>query len=476
MLAYKTETQQGKMLRISCSDSRELITSQYDDALAFLIQPTDKDMAVVFHIDAFVDDITSLMPKDLSKKVKDGGRVFTTDKRKLYYQPNRMFGVNHTNIYGLNRYSDDKIDDCQELLSLAKKVVKAYETFGVKVNKLSSPIAVYSQNLDNLDYPRACDLPDSAFPMLEKCGDTMTREWRDVFTLGHFEAEEISDYDVVACYPSIVAELPDISNATFFESNTMPDNYFWGVMYGKLRIDKPVSPFICQEKNCYPIGEWYDTITTDELWLLRKYEIGDFTMEQGSFFLLPEVYGYPFKATMNKLYKQRSSRDELVSKIAKGISVGLIGKLAERYEERLGDNCNPIYSKMATSRAMVKVASFIYHNNIESSIVSVLVDGFLATKRLPIKNKKEMGSWKINDPPMPALVLSLEYQWQGDKRPAYQTYETMMGMIKDNPNKPNYDIVDINLIHYNRKFEKLPKTGRELISDKYYSTPYEINN
>ncbi len=472
MLAYKTEAQQGKMLRISCSDGRELVTNQYDDALAFLLLPTE--MAVVFNIDEFVNDIASLMPKDLSKKVRDGGRVFTPNKRKLYYQPNRVFGINHINTYGISRYFDDKIDDCQELLALAKKVIKAYETFGVEVTKLSSPIAVYSQNLDALDYPRACDLPDTAFPMIEKCGDTMTREWRDVFTLGHWEGDEISDYDVVACYPSIVAELPDISNATFFESNTMPDNYSFGIMYGKLRIDKPVSPFICQEKNCYGTGEWLDTITSDQLWLLRKYKIGDFSMEQGSFFLLPEVYGYPFKATMDKLYKQRSSKDELVSMIAKGISVGLIGKLAERYEERLGDNCNPIYSKMATSRAMVKVASFIYHNHIESSIVSVLVDGFLATKRLPIQNKKIMGSWKLN-PPLPSLVLSLEYQWQGEKRPAYQTYETMMEMIKANPNKPNYDIVDINLIHYNRRFGKLPKTGGELLSEKYFSTPYEIN-
>ncbi len=472
MLSYRAEGQQGKMLRICCSDGRNIITDQWEEALAFLLQPTD--MGIVWNVDEFVDAITSIMPKDLAKKVKQGGRVITPDNRKLYYQPNRMFGINYINFYSLQRYSDERIDDPTKLLELADKVTKAYETFGVEVTTLSSPIGVYSQIMDSLNFPRACDLPDNAFDLIQKCSEVSQREWRDVYKLGHFEADEISDFDVVACYPSIVAKLPDISHATFFESKTMPDKYSWGLLYGKLRIDKDVSPFICQERNCYGKGEWPDLITSEQLWLLEKYELGSFNMEQGWFFLLPKIYGYPFKATMERLYKQRDSDNPIVSKIAKAISVGLVGKFAERHADGLGDNFNSIYSKMATSRCMVKVASFIYKNHCENDLVSVLVDGFMATKRLALENKKKMGSWRIN-PSLPALVLSLEYQWQGEKRPAYQTYKSMIELIKRNPNKPNYGDVDMNLIQRSRNFAELPHTGGELLASKYHSIPFEIH-
>ena len=473
MLAYLIE-QQGHSLKLSCSDNRELVTNQYDDALAFLLEPCG-EFAVTYNLDAFVDSLVSIMPKALAAKVKEGGRVFTPENRKLYYQTGRVFGINHIDFYGLNRYSEEPLTNCQKVLELAEKVVEAYHEIGIKdVTRLTSPVALYSQVLDSIPYPRACDLPESAFPMLEACTPIMSREWRQVYQLGRWNAYQISDYDLTAAYPAQMAQLPDISKAHFFSSKTMPDKYSWGVLTGQLKITKPVSPFICKEKGVYGIGEWPDTITTEQLRFLRASSVGDFTMESGEFFLLPKSYGYPFKPTMESLYNSRESDNPLVSKIAKGIAVGIGGKLAEIYEDRLGDNFNSIYALMTTSRCMLTVGSFIYNHHIEDDVVSVLVDGFMATGiRLPVVNRKVMGTWKINEP-LPALVASLEYQWQGNKRPNYKTYDEMIAAIREHPDRSYFEGVDLNLLSHNRNFTKLPRTGKELLENKYRSEPYEV--
>lgn len=469
ILAYNVTKKDNKLF-LTCSDGRTLNTDKWDEVACFLLMPTE--MALVWQIDKFVDDITSTLPVDVKNKVLQGGRVYTPDNRKVFYAPNRMFGINQVDVYSLSRYANEKIDDAVELLKLGEKVIRAYKQFGIEATRLSSPVAVYGEVLNNLSFPRACDLPDSAFGLTQACAKVMTREWRELFSIGYFTDDENSDYDIVAGYPSIVAKLPDISGAKFFKSKIMPDQYSWGEMYGKLKIVKPISPFVYQPKNCYPIGEWEDSISTDQYWLLKKWGIGDFTMEYGNFFTLPKYYDYPFKEMMERLFALRQNDDELISKIAKGISVGIWGKFAEVHEKnKLGDQFNSIYARMTTSRCMVKTADFIYRNSLDP--ISVLVDGVLATNRIALNDSKGMGAWRMNEP-MPALVLSLLFQWQGDKKPANMTYSQVMELINKSPDNYLYGEVDINLLNYSREFQELPKTGGELISKTYNSKPYEI--
>lgn len=440
-------------------------------------------MAVVYHLDKFVKTIASIMP-DATRKLltNEGGRVFLPDNTKLYYQFGRMFGVTYreeVNFYGLSRYSDTPIDNPTELVDLAHRVVAALETFGCQVTKLTSPIAVYSQALNRLSFPRVCDLPSNALDMIIQCATIMTQEWRQVYTLGHWDASQISDYDLNAGYPSIIMNLPDIHAAKFFSTDSMPSEYSWGVLLGRLRIDKPVSPFMYQGNDtadCCPRGSWNRLITTDQLWLLRRWGIGDFELANGWFFQLPKVFAYPFKQTMERLYQARDNPNELITKCAKAISVGIWGKLAERYNNgKLGDNYNSIYALMTTSRCMVKVADFIYRNKLENDVVSVMVDGTLATKKLPIVNRRVMGTWRMNEPSN-ALVLSTLYQWLSDKRPGNMTYPEIMALIKANPKLSCYGDVDFNLLDHNRKFERLPKNGGDLIANKYHSEPHEVKD
>jgi hypothetical protein len=286
----------------------------------------------------------------------------------------------------------------------------------------------------------------------------MTREWREVYQIGHWNKGEIFDYDISSAYPSLIANLPDIRIANYFSSRTLPDKYSWGLLKGKLNITAKVSPF--------PKDDLPDLITTEQLWLLKRWKLGTFEMEQGWFFEAFGKYSYPLRETMISLYNAKQSEDKLVALIAKGISVGVYGRLAQRYDEgRLGDDFNSVYALLTTSRCAIKVCDFIYRHGMENDVISVTVDGTLTTKRVNVEGNG-MGSWRLNEP-TPALVLSILYQWLGDKKPADMKYEDIIKLIKERPDSSVYGDIDLNLIEHNGNF---PKTGRELLEHHTLAT------
>lgn len=473
MLAY-VATKRGKLVEIICSDGQSITTNSWSDLVTYLLKPTD--MGVVWNIDQFAEVVCSLgIPHGLDA-FDDKGRFFLPDGTKLYYQSNRVFGVTYgrqeVNFYGLQKYSDTEITDAIELLFLGVKVLHAYRELGIDVRRLSSPVACFP--LEDVPYPRACDLPDTAFDLLEATIPTMSREWRDVYKLGHWNADEVSDYDIHSAYPSIMAGLPDISRAKYFTATEIPKHFSWGEMTGKLKITKPISPFIHEPTESYPTGEWTDSITTDQLWLLRRWGIGEFQMEKGHFLILPEKTTLPFKQTMESLYQARDTENPIAARIAKAISVGIGGKLAQRFEKgKLGADFNSIYARMVTSRCMVKVADFIYRNCMEKSVVSVMVDGCLSEKRIELPNQKVMGTWRRN-PDSPFLVASMLYQWGSDKHPDGRYYSEVVEDMRKRPRMSFYGDIDLNLMDSTRNFAKRPRTGKDLLENKYCSEPIAV--
>ncbi len=474
MLAY-TVTPRYKDLLFSCSDGREQLISTWEDAVTFCLMPCE--FAVVYSVDDFVSQFSKLLPKDLAKKLAEGGRVILPDTTRLFYEPSRMFAVTYAgkevNFFGLSRYSETPVETTQGLLELGQKVIEAYKVFGITPTKLSSPVAVFAERLSELDFPRACDLPDSAMDMINLASEHMTEEWREVFKLGHWNEGETSDADLCAGYPSLIAKLPDISDATFFESDTMPDRYSYGLLIGDLEVIRNVSPF--QDANGIHFkGLKRDfTISTDGLWLINRYG-GNFTLKHGLFIDIPHPYQYPFRETMEHLYLMRDYPDKLVSDIAKGISVGIYGMLTQRYPKgdgwKLGDNFNSIYGRMVTDRCSLRVADLIYRHELENRVINITVDGLLTEGNLDIPTEKHFGQWRLNER-TPALVLSQLYAWHGDKHPNGLYYPEMIDLIKKNPRSSVFGGVDLNLLEYSRNFPARPRNGNDLLTRKFESQP-----
>jgi hypothetical protein len=275
-----------------------------------------------------------------------------------------------------------------------------------------------------------------------------------------------------SCYPSLMSRLPDISSAKFFESDIMPDSdeYSWGEMVGDLTLKYDVTPFgfVGKKDNI--------SITSDQLWLVNKYSWGDFTLKHGYFLKLPNYYRMPFKDIMVKLYQTRQNDSPIIARISKAIANGIGGKLVLRYDSgELSDTYNCIYGRMITTRASTKLADKIWRMGLQSSVISVLVDGFLAeTKGLNINElDKGMGSWKVNSDTA-FIVASLLNQWdsKNTKHPNGQVYDEIMATINKNPRSSiiGHD-VDLNLMSHNRMYKKLPHTGKELLDNKYTSKP-----
>ncbi len=477
MLAYKAE-RQGNSVLLSCSDDRQELLSTWSNLITSLLSPTN--LAVVYNLDNFVKTILSIFPNSVQKELGSGGRSYCPDMTKLFYQPSRMFAITYagreTSFYGLSRYSETQIDNPKELLTLGQKVIKAYNIFGITPTKLSSPVSVFSEKLETLPFPRACDLPDSALGMIDIASQHMTEEWREVFKLGHWQADEISDLDICAGYPSLIAKLPDISNAQFYESDTLPNKYSYGILIGELEVIRDVSPFQ-DENGIHYKGLKEQVITTDGLWLIKKWG-GNFTLKHGWFFNLPSKNNHPFKETVEQLYLMRDCPNTLIGSIAKQISVGIYGMLAQRYQKdkgegwKLGMNFNSIYAKMITDRCSLKVADFIYRNSLDSMVINITVDGFLTEGKLYILTEKNFGSWRINES-SPALVASQLYAWHGDKHPNRKYYPEMIKLIKKNPKHSVYANVDLNLLEHTRIFQQSPRNGNDLLTQKYNSQPLD---
>lgn len=473
LLAYTASTD-GREIILSCSDGKQLVVSDWSNAITFLLAPCD--MAVVYDLDDFVRTFALLLPKNLGKKLLEGGRIILPDNTRLFYQPARIFAITYVNevsFYGLRRYSEAQVNTPCELLKLGQRVIEAYKILGMIPTKLSSPVAVFSEYLSGLDFPRACDLPDNALPMTILASEHMTEEWREVFKLGYWDKGEVSDIDLTASYPSFIAKLPDLSHAEFFESDTMPEYYSFGIMLGDLEVVRNVSPF--QDVNGIHFkGVKKDfMITTDALWILAKWG-GTFHYKYGWFLKYKYDCDKPFQDTMQHLYNMRDYPDELVSDIAKQISVGIYGMLAQRYDTakgwKLGENFNSIYAYMVTSRCALYVAHLIYRDKLDDRVINITVDGLLTEGQVDISTQKYFGHWRLNEQ-TPALVASQLYAWHNDKHPNGKYIDEMIDTIRGIANSAILDGMDLNLLEYSRNFPNRPRTGNDLLNRKFQSCP-----
>lgn len=471
VLAYTAE-KQGDNVSFTCSNGEKLITANWYDAITFLLESCQ--YAVVYQIDSFTELFCSLLPKQARDKLAEEDRVVLDNGEKIFYSAGRQLSIgygwrgnerNEVDLYGLSRYTDKEITDVQELIELWEDVVSAFCFFDIVPQKLASPIGVYEECLDAIPFARACDLPNSADPMLDKSSGIAWEEWRGLYKLGHWNAEEVSDLDISSAYPSLIAQLPDLRGSTFFTSETMPDRFTWGLLDGEVEIKA--------DHTYFPMGKYPAVITTGQLRQIRQYKWGYFKLNKGYFIKIPSNPAYPFKEVMANLYEARQSDNELVGRIAKAISVGIGGKFNSRYGNKVGRNYQPIYAKMITSGCEMKVASLIWDKALQDRLISVTVDGVLVESDKPMAiSENGMGSWRVNKP-SPFLVLSLLYQWGNEKHPDGHYYPEITQMIKDNPDTSIYGDLDFNLLEYDRHFEKLPKTGGELLANKYGSKPIE---
>jgi len=222
----------------------------------------------------------------------------------------------------------------------------------------------------------------------------------------------------------------------------------------------------------------------------------------------------PFQEPMDKLlaYKERTG---LQSALAKRMSVGIYGKLLEERQDAFGPHFNPCWGVEISTQVRLKVAEFLYENDIGpgnnegyQALLHISVDGCLLSE--PVKGFKDTkiprsqnGQWRLASI-TPAIVVSSGLVFYADKKPKGLSFDVVLEMLKEHPRVGHYEkrlkrrltladalardelenigkevemtssIDFYKLSVVDRDFSKLPKSGGQLLNNKYKSKPRRI--
>ena len=484
----------GNKIFIADSRGEDTLDNKLGKLLEFLLEDYDEPgnnqsyIKCVWDLHKFSELLFKLMGDDGQKLLMEGGKVRLGDF-KLFYVPTKILGITckvrekikgnfyqenvyEANIYGLRQYYPNaKPETVYDVAGLGYDLLATFGRMGLYPSKLTSPVGVYEECvLRKMRLPTIFDAPDYALDAYEYAAQIMDREWRTVYQVGHWK--EAYDFDIGAAYPSEAMKLVDMKGCAYHHSNSVMHNFDWAVFKGEVTIDAPISPILDKE-GIARVGTREDYITSDDLAFINKWGIGSFKM-QDAWYLKFNSGACPLSYSMKRLFDWRGG-GSLREHLAKMISVGIIGKFQEEHNGGYGDYYNPIFATMITSRVRLKVADFIYRNKLQDNLISVMVDGCLTDKLVQVGKQRAMGEWRLNEP-SPALVMSIGYQFTGDKKPAGISYGDMVSAIKEHPTRQEYLGVYMGNLERRRQFDKLPKTGGQLLGNKYQSKPLEVVN
>lgn len=510
----------GDAVCIHTSTGVKRTSVNVDDLLKFLRYSASQTIRVMWNLDDTIAPILRKLPSEILERLSRFDENLEYKGHELYYLPERMFRVGKSRFYGIRDFwgaHTNYVPTITETYKLACELLTTLDKIGLpNPRKLTSPIAVFEDSEWGRSVyatlPKGYQLPENCHEILEYASKADGKDWVSNHYVGHFNEGEIFDYDISSCYPSIACHLPDIKDLELWKATILGDkelNATMGVVRGKftLNTESPnshCSPIICAigDLQGNPLGqlpEGYYMLA--EVNFILNNNLGTFKLRDG-WFANPRTDKRPFKEIMEALYNKRAI-SPLASSITKSIANSLIGKLIEtKVSGEYGQLRNDLYHAQITAGARIMVAEFLLNHHVQyNELVCVQTDGVKLTRNIQLE-KNGMGSW-VNKGSNPTLLLSPFKVYSADAKPYRLTYTDVMNMINEHPLSQRYiktikhtltlvqairqhndptkvgEIIDmpdsIDLIalelEQNRKYPRLPKTGRALLDNKYSSKP-----
>ena len=452
-----------------------------------------------------------------------------SDPHELYYYPGRIFRVGKARFYGLKDFWGGTAEQESSLETVQGNAEELYSTLtriGLKrpdnqpIRKLTGAISVFEDSeWGKRIYeilPKDWDIPEEALELLEYASRADGREWVSNHQIGGWQENEIWDYDIRSCYPSVACTLPDMRGMTYWKSSRLGDkelNAQFGIVYGALHLDPAseyahCSPIVADieelQQQGNPLGHLPpDYFTIDDIRFVINNSLGTFKISSG-WFVSGEVTGYPYRPIMEQLYQMREEAPtELWSQCLKEIANALIGKMREtRITGGLGKIRNDLYHATVLSRARIKVAQFLIDNKVQpEELLAIQTDGVKLTRDIRLPDNG-MGTW-INKGTSPTMIAGPYNILSRNTRPHRMTYADLEKMVKEHPGQQQYglkvkhritmvqairnyndlsrtgEVIDlptsIDLVtlneQQNRHYTRLPRTGRQLLNNQYSSSP-----
>jgi len=481
---------------------------------------------VAYDLDEFVAPLLRKLPENVLLRLAQNEPNVEHRGHHLFYLPGKMFEVGHTHFYGVKQFLNlsgfapsPSLDETQRLVDA---IVAALTGLGIdSPRKLTSGIAVFADSPMGKELfarlPKNSDLPERYDGATQYAYLSDRKDWVSAYQIGHWLDGTIFDYDQTACYAWLASRLTDPRELVFWKAESMgkaEQGALFGFIKGKFWIDPGgeyahCSPIMAHTGNGLygnPVGALPEDIyTLDEVRYVVGRGIGAFDMTDGWFAsrIGGTAPGKPYKDVMERLYELRRG-SPMRAGIAKVIANSIVGKLIEeRTDGSLGEIRNDVCHALITAGARCEISSFLVGNEIKANeLVVVQTDGARLTRRVFTPKHNGMGSWRCNGSD-PVLVVSPRKVYTLDKRPYRVTYQNILNMVSGNPKDERWceperyrvtlqQAIDDNAIHtvgelrettvnfeliglemeQNRVFNRLPKTGRVLLSGKkYHSEP-----
>jgi len=521
--------QDGGSVTLLNSDGDGISSNNLSELLRWLAySKTNGRLRVVWDTDQFLAPVLRLMPVSLLLLLASNSDDAIYDGNSMFYALHKMFRIRKAYYYGLQEFFPSNTPEPPSVLELQERADQLTEALDLlsmgDFQRIASPIAIFEQTeLGRKTYeqiPRDYEIPPFVSGMLEYADRADRREWISNYQVGHWDA--LYDWDISACYSSIASQLVHIHDLEFWKSDTLTqreDGALFGFCCGRMWID-PDHPL----QHCSPImvkdigngiqgnpAGWLpeDCYSLSEVRFIQNSGLGEFLMEDGYFAKVQNGVRprYPFRDIMDYLYQHRGW-SEMCASVTKNIANQLVGKLIERLKwrgNREGELYNSVYHSLVTTGGRVKVARWLLDNGIQKDeLVCVQTDGARITKDIPAPNTNGMGKWRCNGA-FPTLVASPNIVLAQDRKPQHYTYDMIVNEIRAHPSQSYYGMLanyrttlgraieqgDISKVgelvklpahldlfrikgQQNRRFEKLPETGKGLVERVCPSAPVVV--
>ncbi len=461
---------------------------------------TFNTLKVFWDLDSSVRCILTLLPDPIRSTLARANRAAWKSYR-LYYIPGKQFSVNkdhnEVDFYDLSQYFPDINGEPSptKMQKLADELWQCLTDLGLSSTKtLASPVAIALSAgwLDEVKslIPTVWDAPDHHLDAIDYAVRAGGREWVSNYQLGCWQ--ELYSYDLSSAYPSIAVSLPDLRDCELVPSNQLNLSKMLGFVYGDLYIDPESEYAYCSPVlTRLPDGQLTNAVghlptdyyALDTVRHVCRYGMGEFRCKS-AWYIHPRGGvrpRFPFRQVMTELFQRRTWSD-LASYFLKRVMNGLIGKMLEVRSSgdgtvRYGELYNPVYHATILAGSACRVADFIIHNRIGvKELIHVGVDGVKSTKELTLPPVAPMGQWRKSGPDS-AIILSSAGVYTPDRSPQGVSLPLFQAMLEAHPKagKFSFGSWDIDLralpARQNREYAKLPKTGGQLLGEKYLSEP-----
>lgn len=398
IIAYTATEYNGKVIvfRTFAGQVEHIVTDNWDKLTDFLVEDKGLALHICWNLGQFCNHILGLLPiakqRELEDKVRinyNGVKVFSTEHMlgitKMRQIKGNIYNRLENNFYSISHWlpARDKAPELpKEIEQLGYEIVEGLDKLGIYPDKLTSPIGLFSKQLDPDSLPTIYNFNEEYNEAMEWANQAAKYEWNKEYKQAK---GKVHQYDLTSAYASIMLNLPDTRQVTAEKLRFPVVDYDWGVVEGELFTTAKV----------WPIDKRAKYFTTEEINWVLEHNLGEFMPNQG-WFLKFHSKKKPYREIVSKLLRARNNNNgNMVNNLAKRIANGLSGKLDQYNKDgSLGELYNPILALMVRSRCRLKVEDFIYNNNLQDELVKVQVDSIYSIRNLRISKESLPGQFR----------------------------------------------------------------------------------